>query len=370
MNNVCFERKTKKLVIFVVDALKYDFGVYNESIKEPLSYQNKLPIIHELSKSHPEHTRLVKFLADPPTTTLQRLKGITTGSLPTFIDMGSNFATPEINEDNIIDQMVANGLSVTFLGDNTWNELFPKRFKRNFAYPSFNIHDLDTIDNEILKHLPDELSKNDWDVLIAHFLGIDHCGHKYGPLHPEMSRKLTEMNEIIEKIVATIDEDTTLLVFGDHGMTFTGDHGGDSNDEVEALLFAYSKKPFVPKTFDDNANFLQQIDLTSTIATILGVPIPFSNLGTIFLQLLPQKNYEDVENHRLLLMHMWQNAKQIQDYFTIYSKEEKSFTNYESINEKFRELEKKIESIKSEEAFILFARELRQDMDEILEVFK
>lgn len=89
----------------------------------------------------------MKFIADPPTTTLQRLKGITTGSLPTFIDMGSNFATPEINEDNIIDQMIANNLTVVFAGDNTWTELFPKRFKRSYAYPSFNIHDLDSVDN-------------------------------------------------------------------------------------------------------------------------------------------------------------------------------------------------------------------------------
>lgn len=144
--NVCFEQKAK-VVIFLVDALKYEFGVYNDSFKDPLSYQNKLPIIHQLRKKQPDNTRLLKFIADPPTTTLQRLKGITTGSLPTFIDMGSNFATPEINEDNVIDQMVSNGLSVTFMGDSTWTELFPKRFKRKFAYPSFNIHDLDTIDN-------------------------------------------------------------------------------------------------------------------------------------------------------------------------------------------------------------------------------
>lgn len=143
---ICFERKSK-IVLFVVDALKYEFGVYNETRKDPLPYQNKLPIIHELRKNHPENTRLLKFFADPPTTTLQRLKGITTGSLPTFIDMGSNFATPEINEDNIIDQVIANKMSVVFMGDGTWTELFPKRFKRKYSYPSFNIHDLDTIDN-------------------------------------------------------------------------------------------------------------------------------------------------------------------------------------------------------------------------------
>ena len=134
-------------MILLIDALKYDFGIYDENITKPLAYQNKLPIINQLMQKHPDQTRLLKFLADPPTTTLQRLKGMTTGSLPTFIDMGSNFATPEINEDNVINQIFANNLSAVFLGDSTWTELFPKKFKRKYAYPSFNIHDLDTVDN-------------------------------------------------------------------------------------------------------------------------------------------------------------------------------------------------------------------------------
>ena len=33
---------------------------------------------------------------------------------------------------------------------------------------------------------------------------------------------------------------------GDHGMTSTGDHGGDSNDEVMAGLFVYSKENIFP----------------------------------------------------------------------------------------------------------------------------
>lgn len=144
--NLCFERKSK-VVVVLIDALKYDFGVFDENLTNPLPYQNKLPIIHELLKRRPDHARLLKFIADPPTTTLQRLKAMTTGSLPTFIDMGSNFATPEINEDNVIDQIYSNNLTVVFLGDSTWIELFPKRFKRQFAFPSFNIYDLDSVDN-------------------------------------------------------------------------------------------------------------------------------------------------------------------------------------------------------------------------------
>jgi GPI ethanolamine phosphate transferase 3 subunit O len=134
------------VIVVLIDALKYDFGVYDENLTEPLPHQNKLPVIRELMAKHPDRTRFLKFIADPPTTTLQRLKGMTTGSLPTFIDMGSNFATPEINEDNVIDQIHSNKLTAVFLGDSTWIELFPKRFKRKYSYPSFNIHDLDTVD--------------------------------------------------------------------------------------------------------------------------------------------------------------------------------------------------------------------------------
>ena len=54
------------------------------------------------------HGRLFEFLADPPTTTMQRLKGLTTGSLPTFIDLSSNFGSYAITEDNIIEQVKTN----------------------------------------------------------------------------------------------------------------------------------------------------------------------------------------------------------------------------------------------------------------------
>ena len=42
-------------------------------------------------------------------------------------------------------------------------------------------------------------------------------------------------------VIDALDDDTLLVVMGDHGMTRTGDHGGDSHNEVSAALFLYSK---------------------------------------------------------------------------------------------------------------------------------
>jgi phosphatidylinositol glycan class O len=41
-----------------------------------------------------------------------------------------------------------------------------------------------------------------------------------------------------------MDDQTTLVVFGDHGMTESGNHGGGSENEMRTVLFAYQKTPF------------------------------------------------------------------------------------------------------------------------------
>lgn len=63
---------------------------------------------------------------------------------------------------------------------------------------------------EIEKLLPKEIAKDGWNLIVAHFLGVDHAGHRYGPFHSEMGRKLLEMNEIIKQITEQIDNSTTV----------------------------------------------------------------------------------------------------------------------------------------------------------------
>ncbi len=70
---------------------------------------------------------------------------------------------------------------------------------------------------------------------------MDHAGHKFGPSHPEMARKLGEVNEAITKLAVNLPNDCVVLLLGDHGMTSTGDHGGASKDELSAALFVFSK---------------------------------------------------------------------------------------------------------------------------------
>jgi len=315
-------RQFAKAIVIIVDALKYEFVVYNDSL--PLDrakpYQNRLPVLRRLTRGGGGGGggggRLYEFLADPPTTTMQRLKGLTTGSLPTFIDVSSNFASYEINEDNIIDQLKSAGKRVVFAGDDTWMGLFPGRFHRAYPFPSFDVWDLDTVDDGVSRHLYQELERPDqWDVFIGHYLGVDHAGHKFGPNHPEMTRKLGQMNEVIGHVTSRMPEDCVLFVMGDHGMTMSGDHGGDSHDELSAALFIYSKKQM-----NNNNNTMQQqmhrainqVDFVPTFSLMLGLPIPFSNLGKVIHDQVVSTAVKQIQYLRV-------NVDQVYKYLETYT---------------------------------------------------
>lgn len=188
----------KKAIILIIDALRFDFVAHKEPVDgNERVFHNKFTTVHQILESEPLNSRLYRFLADPPTTTMQRLKGLTTGSLPTFVDASANFASAEISEDNIISQLKNLGKHIVFMGDDTWMGLYPNHFTRSFPYPSLNVKDIHTVDDGVIDHLNEELKNKNWDVLIGHFLGVDHCGHTYGPDHPIMGQKLEQMNAVL-----------------------------------------------------------------------------------------------------------------------------------------------------------------------------
>lgn len=287
-----------KAVIIIIDALRTDFvSPHHPSPKSP-NHHGILTLPAEFSAGHPEHSLILNTYSDPPTATMQRLKGITTGSLPTFIDISSNFASTAIEEDSIISQAVNAGKKVVFMGDDTWMNLFPTSFAHAHPYDSFNVEDLHTVDNGVIEHLfpylqPENSSR--WDVLIGHFLGVDHVGHRVGPERDTMKDKLTQMDQVLRDVVDLLEENTLLVVLGDHGMDSKGNHGGDSNLETAAALWMYSKGApihhslsggeVLPRyTFPGSTVPLRhanQIDLVPTLSLLLGLPIPFNNLGTV-----------------------------------------------------------------------------------------
>lgn len=325
-----------KAIIVIIDAMRFDFVIPNEGSTKP--YHNHLKLPYEFTQQYPENSVLLKFLADPPTTTLQRLKGLTTGSLPTFVDAGSNFDGDVIEEDNFIKQLYHNDRSITFVGDDTWDALFHPFLKECYPFDSLNVWDLHTVDDGVISHFETLLKDQHWDVLIGHLLGMDHCGHRYGPDHGTMAEKQEQMDSFLHNITTHLDYNTLLIVMGDHGMDRTGNHGGDSPDELEAALWLYSKKNVFSKLDqqlydigDSGSRYrsVNQIDLVPTFSLLMGLPIPFNNLGSPIEEAFKDaQNYKRAAHYTAEQIHRYrQHSNSLKDDLIINSKYEQLHLN-------------------------------------------
>ena len=106
------------------------------------------------------------------------------------------------------------------------------------------------VDANVTRHAELELARDDWDVMILHYLGMDHIGHVYGPKRYEelmppnhslnnqldaysslMKPKQREMDDVVRNIyerTKKTDEErlkadpnakpSLIILCGDHGM--------------------------------------------------------------------------------------------------------------------------------------------------------
>ncbi|KAK7832560.1 gpi ethanolamine phosphate transferase 2 [Quercus suber] len=106
----------------------------------------------------------------------------------------------------------------------------------------YEVKDTVQVDQNVSRHLGDELSRDDWDLMVLHYLGLDHVGHIGGRNSILMAPKLLEMDKVVNMIHTSVIADqengqgqTLLVVVSDHGMTYNGNHGGSSFEETDSL---------------------------------------------------------------------------------------------------------------------------------------
>ncbi|KAL4926531.1 mannose-ethanolamine phosphotransferase LAS21 [Aspergillus undulatus] len=284
-----------KVVFMVVDALRSDFVYSNNS-----GFQFTQSLIRSGAA--------IPFTAyaGSPTVTMPRLKAITTGSVPSFLDVILNIAESDTSstlayQDTWLAQIRAQGQQLIMYGDDTWLKLFPGMFNRTEGTTSFLVSDFTEVDTNVTRHIPRELIQDDWSALIMHYLGLDHIGHKAGPQSSHMIPKQQEMDSMVTQVYRAMEKEThlqsTLFVLcGDHGMNDAGNHGGSSAGETSAALLFISPKFQAIKAGRespvDAVNELQyyrvvdQTDITPTLAGLLGLPIPLNSLGVFIPEFL------------------------------------------------------------------------------------
>lgn len=162
--------KVNKTVLMVIDALRLDFI-------ESLSFS----YLHQLLD---KDACLLKLKVALPTVTKPRIKvsrnilpthhlfidilifkALTSGSIPSFLDVVLNFGNDEMTTDTFLHQLNKRRKKIVFAGDDTWRMF--RMFEREYANKdSLFVNDFYEGDRNVTESLEIELKRKDWKLLI------------------------------------------------------------------------------------------------------------------------------------------------------------------------------------------------------------
>jgi ethanolaminephosphotransferase len=131
----------------------------------------------------------------------------------------------------------------------------------------------------VTRHVSGELKQSDWDLMILHYLGLDHVGHIEGPYAPvNIKRKLHEMDEVARELFQGLKPNDLLCIVSDHGMANEGGHGGSSMMETVTPLVLVSSGKFTSgvhlsdwelKELFDAVPVYEQVDLVKRLIFVV-----------------------------------------------------------------------------------------------------
>lgn len=276
LNTKSYKPRNSRAVLMVIDALRTDF----------VSQKNNMPFLNQLIKDG--RACQYQLQVHPPTVTMPRIKAMTSGAIPSFLDVILNLGSPRVKLDTFLYQMLQLQRRMVFYGDNTWTNMFPNYFSRKGEnVDSLYVNDFYEGDQNITNQMRIEFNNYDWKMMILHFLGLDHIGHVEGPFSDKVPGKLKEMDSVIEEIYEAMkiwDEKyhskSLLVITGDHGMRDAGGHGGSTHPETRVPLVVLGNN------CSNSADNFLQIDVAPTFAVLMGVPIPYSSIGSLINPIL------------------------------------------------------------------------------------
>lgn len=130
-------------------------------------------------------------------------------------------------------------------------------------------------------------------------------------------------------------------------------------------MFVHSKSDLI--SLDPNEeDAVKQVDIIPTLSTILGIPIPYSNLGSLVINSVPVKvkNEHSVPDWHPVLFALWSNVQQMTEYIKKYSVTSEIFKpdRLQTMYEKFGTLQTQIHTIHHEDDFKSFVKDAKAYM--------
>ena len=218
-----------------------------------------------------------------------------------FLEMEANVMTDPVVEDSVLDRMKAQGrYAVSVNGDDIYEYKFTRMFDEQIHTDGESILIVEQADELSVPIVKDFITDpNGPDLIVWHIIGVDHAQHNYGRDHKITKNSVTRINGYMEQLFDWVDDNTTVVIFGDHGCTANGKHGGKELETRLTIALSYSKG--TPFRYPHRTEMINGTSLAPIIATVSGAQFPFMNEGvwipdfSLYDPSLPdQEMYEDM----------------------------------------------------------------------------
>ena len=261
---------TRRVVFVLVDALRADTAWQSEV----------MPFLNQLR----QQAAWATMHSQPPSYSQPGYSTLLTGAWPDINDgpvLNLDYESiPTWTQDNIFSACQRAGLQTAISGYYWFEKLIPQAA----VSASFYTHDDEQVaDRQVLDAALPWLRDGSYPFVLIHIDQVDYAGHhEGGPRDPRWDAAARRADGLIQEIASTLDfSRDTLLVVSDHGQIDRGGHGGT---EQVVLI-----EPFVlvgAGVRPGNYGNVNMVDITPTLAALLGVNIPASSQGQVLTNML------------------------------------------------------------------------------------
>jgi hypothetical protein len=251
---------TRHVLFVVVDGLRYDVAT------DPA----RMPHFAEAMRAR----RSAEIYAGRISMTSAAVQNYGTGQRGRFAQIVRNINPDPPPYNSWLHNAAERGLTLALAGDPVWIQMFGKSFREQRLDPEGVAMDYD-FNDQTFENTRELLAKTP-SFLVAHFVTPDHQGHVYGIPSERYKKHIFAFDERLFQLLSELPSDWTVIVTSDHGAADSGTHGADVKIQRRSPIFAYgpgvAEKGTAPESLD-------QADLASTFAALLGVPAPTHSQG-------------------------------------------------------------------------------------------
>lgn len=255
-----------RVVLVIVDGLRYDVA-------------EKMPSLHTLQQAGASARSIsaVPSMSQPTWTTLL------TGARPE-INGAVLFNAPlaqikPIQVEHIFQLAKQTGLSTALAGQEWWEKMVPRQYLDKAHF----VQDFDAKgDLEATQAAIEFLQDSDLDFLLLYLGQFDDAADRFGAFSPQAQQAVQNVNDNLSALLSHVNLNNTVLVItADHGQMARGGHGGDDKPVLETPCIMAG-----PRVRSGAYPAIQQPDIPTTIAALLGTPLPRSSQGRILYEFL------------------------------------------------------------------------------------